>query len=122
MAAATKAAEGLAKDILILDLRNLTDVVDFFVLASSESELHLNAIATGIEEGLREMGIRLHHREGEPGSRWILLDYLEVVVHLMHPSTRAFYALEELWGDAPFTRVESMGLAVQGAVDGDEDD
>lgn len=120
-AVASLAADELATDIVVLDLRTLSDVVDFFVLASSDSDMHLNAIATGIEQGLRASGVALYHREGEPGSRWILLDYLDVVVHLMHPATRAFYALEELWGDAPAERVESKRLAVD-AIPSDEAD
>ncbi len=124
-AVALIAADELAADIVILDLRRLSDIVDFFVIASSDSDMHLNAISTGIETKLREAGIMVSHREGEPGARWILLDYLDVVVHLMHPSTRAFYALEELWGDAPLTRIESRRLAVEGLAPsggGDDDE
>jgi ribosome-associated protein len=125
MAAAACAADELATDILVLDLRTLSDVVDFFVIASSSSDMHLQAIAAGIEERLREDGAAPHHREGDPGSRWILLDYFDVVVHMMHPETRAFFSLEELWGDAPRTMIESKQLSVETAEalgDDDADD
>jgi len=112
MAAAALAADELATDIVVLDLRTLTDVVDFFVLASSDSDMHLHAIATGIQEGLDDAGVALYHREGDPGSRWILLDYFDVVVHVMHPATRSFYSLEDLWGDAPVIKVASERLSV----------
>ncbi|MBN1425244.1 ribosome silencing factor [Candidatus Fermentibacteria bacterium] len=111
MAAATLAADELATDIVVLDLRTLSDVVDFFVIASSPSDMHLHAIASGIEDGLRHKGTAPHHREGGAGSRWILLDYIDVIVHLMHPSIRTFYSLEELWGDAPTRRVETRRLS-----------
>lgn len=111
LAAADRAADELATDIVVIDLRTLSDVVDFFVIASSTSDMHLSAIASSIEEGLYREGAVPHHREGEAGSRWILLDYIDVIVHLMHPATRAFYSLEELWGDAPVRKIESRGLS-----------
>ena len=122
MSAAALAADQLATDIVVLDLRTLSDVVDFFVLASSDSDMHLNAIATGIQDGLDAAGAALYHREGGTGSKWILLDYVDVVVHLMHPATRAFYSIEDLWGDAPLAKIESKRLAVDAASIGESDD
>ena len=109
------AIEALATDIVILDLRALSDVVDFFVIVSGKSNVHLDAIAVGIDRGTRATsGVSAYHREGETGSHWILLDYIDVVVHIFMPATRQFYALEDLWGDAPILRVEAPRLTPEG--------
>ncbi len=94
------------EDILIFDLRQLTDVADFFVLVTGGSDLHVKAIADFIEDELEKLGIRLYHKEGYENLRWVLLDYVDVVVHIFRPETRDFYNLERLWADATITRVE----------------
>ncbi len=94
------------EDIQIFDLRQLTDVADFFVLVTGGSELHVKAIADFIEDELEKEGIRLYHKEGYENLRWVLLDYIDVVVHIFRPETREFYSLERLWADAKITRVE----------------
>lgn len=94
------------QDILILDVRKLTDVTDFFILVSGESDLHVKAISDFIEDELKKEKIRPWHKEGYQNLNWVLLDYIEVVVHIFLPSTREFYALEKLWGDAKITRLE----------------
>lgn len=90
-----------AEDVMILDLRELDGVCDFFVLATGSSEVQTRAIADGVEEGLRAEGLRPWHVEGYEARRWILLDYVDVVVHVFHAKAREYYLLDKLWGDAP---------------------
>ncbi|HEX7078658.1 MAG TPA: ribosome silencing factor [Candidatus Eisenbacteria bacterium] len=89
-----------AEDVTILDLRRLDGVSDFFVLATGHSEVQVRAIADAVDEGLREQGIRPWHVEGYEARRWILLDYVDVVVHVFHARAREYYLLDKLWGDA----------------------
>jgi ribosome-associated protein len=89
-----------AEDLVLLDLRPLGAVADFFLLASGSSEVQVRAIAENIEETLRAAGTRPWHVEGTANRRWILLDYVDVVVHVFHRETRSYYLLERLWGDA----------------------
>ena len=90
---------------MVLDLRGISTFTDFFVICSATSEPHLKAIAGEIETRLREdHGIRAVAVDGFLASQWIVLDYLQVVVHVFHQDKRAFYSLEDLWGDA--TRIE----------------
>jgi ribosome-associated protein len=89
-----------AEDVMILDLRELDGVCDFFVLATGSSEVQVRAIADGVEEGLRVEGLRPWHVEGYEARRWILLDYVDVVVHVFHAKAREYYLLDKLWGDA----------------------
>jgi ribosome-associated protein len=86
----------------VLDLREISTFTDFFVICSASSEPQLKAIAGEIETRLRqEHGVRAVAMDGFPASQWIVLDYLQVVVHIFHRDKRAFYSLEDLWGDAP---------------------
>ncbi|HEU5049670.1 MAG TPA: ribosome silencing factor [Gemmatimonadales bacterium] len=87
--------------IVILDLRGLNDATDYFVIASGTSDAHVRGIAESVMEKMTRKGFRTHHVEGVAGGRWVLLDYVDFVVHLFHPETRAFYQLERLWNDAP---------------------
>ena len=90
-----------AEDVVILDLRGLDGVCDFFVIATGNSEVQVRAIADAVEEGLRESrGIKPWHSEGFEARRWILLDYVDVVVHVFHTRAREYYLLDKLWGDA----------------------
>jgi ribosome-associated protein len=89
-----------ATDVKILDLRKLSTICDFFVICSASVEIHAKAIADSIIENLEKKGIRAWHHEGYQGSRWILLDYVDVVVHIFLNEVRGFYELEKLWGDA----------------------
>ena len=85
----------------MLDLRELAGVSDYFVIVSAASEVQTKAIADFIEEQLREShGVKPWHVEGKDGRRWVLLDYIDVVVHVFHERTREYYLLERLWGDA----------------------
>ena len=97
---------------MVLDLRGISTFTDFFVISSATSEPHLKAIAGEIETRLREdHGIRAVAVDGFPASQWIVLDYLQVVVHVFHQDKRAFYSLEDLWGDAPRVEWEKVASA-----------
>ena len=90
-----------ASDPVLLDLRELEAVSDYFVIVSAASEVQVKAIADHLEDSLREsMGIKPWHVEGREGRHWMLLDYIDVVVHVFHEKTREYYLLERLWGDA----------------------
>ena len=105
-AAARLALEKKAEDVQILSLGELSSVCDYFVLASGRSETQVRAIAERIEEGLAELGTRAWHREGYAGRRWILLDFVDTVVHVFHRETREYYMLERLWGDASVETID----------------
>ncbi len=88
-------------DIRILRVAELSSVCDYFVIASGEADVHVKAIATAVEEGLWQAGHQAYHIEGMNEGNWVLLDYIDVVIHVFREPTRRFYALEKLWGDAP---------------------
>lgn len=103
-----------ATDVKILDLRKLSPICDFFVICSASVEVHAKAIADSIMENLEKKGIRAWHHEGYQASRWILLDYVDVVVHIFLNEVRDFYELEKLWGDAKteeLTEVKETSLS-----------
>lgn len=87
--------------LVVLDLRGLSDAADYFVIASGTSDAHVRGIADGVVEALDRAGHPASHVEGLPSGRWVLLDFMDIVVHLFHPETRAYYRLERLWQDAP---------------------
>jgi len=89
-----------ALDIVVLDLRGISSATDWFVVMSGTSDVHVKAIADAITEGLDAEGEHAGHVEGLTGRRWVLLDYIDFVVHVFHPQARLFYQLENLWGDA----------------------
>jgi len=91
-----------AEEIVVLDLREISTFTDFFVICSASSEPQLKAIAGEIEAQLkRDHATRPVAVDGFPASQWIVLDYMQVIVHIFHAEKRAFYSLEDLWGDAP---------------------
>lgn len=94
-----------AEDVKVLDLRKLTPIADFFVICTAHSDPQVKAIADAILEGSKELGERVWHKEGMTQKSWILLDYVDVVVHIFLRDTRTFYGLEKLWGDAVITDV-----------------
>lgn len=85
---------------MVLGLEGVTDMTDFFVIASGTSDTHVRALGEHIQEELAKDGARAHHVEGLQQGRWVLLDYVDFVVHLFHPSLRNFYQIERLWSDA----------------------
>ena len=98
-----------AIDPLVLDLRGLTAATDYFIIASGTSDAHVRGMAEHLLTGLAPSGVEPHHVEGLPQGRWVLLDYVDFVVHVFHPELRDFYQLERLWSDAPvvFSAAES---------------
>ena len=107
--AAALALDLKAQDVRILNLKGVTDVTDFFVIASGTSDTHVRAVAQHIAEELKKEGVPAHHEEGLTTGRWALLDYVDVVVHVFHPTLRAFYQLERLWSDAQVVTVQPQG-------------
>ncbi len=95
-----------AREPLVLDLRGLSDATDFFLIASGDSDVHVRAIAEHLLEELGREGVRPAGVEGERAARWVLIDYIDLVVHVFHPLIRDFYQLERLWGDAPAFLIE----------------
>jgi len=95
------AVENKARDVVVLDMRGITPLYDFFVLATGTSRRQLHTITEEIDANLREQGDLRLSVEGYESSRWIVQDYGDVVVHVFTPETREYYALEELWADAP---------------------
>ena len=95
------------RDVTVLDLRGLSSATDFFLIATGTSDIHVRSIAEYIMEELKRDGVRPDHVEGVRGGRWVLIDYIDFVVHVFHPAAREFYQLERLWGDAPLLAVES---------------
>lgn len=90
-----------AENIIVLDVRKLSSVTDYFVIASGTSQPHLRAIVEEISSRLRdEHDLRPSRAEGSTGGTWVVLDYFDVIVHVMHTDTRQRYDLEGLWGDA----------------------
>jgi ribosome-associated protein len=99
--AAVAASDKLAQDIIAFDVSEQLAVADAFVLCSAPNDRQVRAIVEAIEERLAALGAKPAHREGERENRWVLLDYIDVVVHVQHEDERAFYSLERLWSDCP---------------------
>ena len=95
------AHEKKAYSVRIFDLRKRSPVTDFFVICSVDAEVQARAVADHITDTLRPQDIRPWHTEGYNGTGWVLMDFVDVVVHIFLPRVRDFYALEKLWGDAP---------------------
>ncbi len=99
---AALAADKKATDIVALDLRGVAGYTDFFVIGTGNTERQVKAIHDGIHESMKkELGELPRRVEGLPEARWVLMDYLDVVVHVLTPEAREFYRLEQLWGEAP---------------------
>jgi ribosome-associated protein len=95
------AADNKARDVLVLDMRGITPLYDFFVLASGQSRRQIHTITEEIDAALSERGDVRHSIEGYVASKWVVQDYGDIVVHVFDPDTRQYYSLEELWADAP---------------------
>jgi ribosome-associated protein len=98
---AEAAADKLASDIMIIDVSDRLVITDCFVLASAPNDRQVKSIVDEIEERARAAGARAVRREGERDGRWVLLDLVDVVVHVQHTEERVYYALERLWKDCP---------------------
>ena len=90
-----------AEDVSVLDLRELSGATDFFVIATGRSDTHVSAIADYVVDELKKEGVRPYGVEGMRSGRWVLVDYVDFVIHVFHPAARDFYQLERLWGDVP---------------------
>ena len=98
--AAELAMERKAQELVVLDLRGISSATDYFLIGSGTSDVQVRAIADHIIEEMKKEGVRPGHVEGLEGGRWVLIDYIDFVVHVFHPEARSFYQLEGLWGDA----------------------
>jgi len=97
-------------DVRIIDLRELVSFTDYFVICSADSDTQVKAIADEIDKSLRDEGLKCWHKEGYRALSWVLLDYVDVVVHVFKKEMREFYNLEKLWGDAPVIKIEDPAL------------
>jgi ribosome-associated protein len=96
-----------AEDVVILDLRKISNITDYFVICTGTSEPHLRAIVNQIEDQLqKEYGLKPRSTDGSIHTSWVVLDYFDVIVHVMRGDVRATYNLEDLWGDAPQIKVK----------------
>ena len=104
--------EKKGRDILVLDVHEVSGIADIFIVATGDSDLQIRAIVDSVRANLKEKaGERPWHVEGSDHHQWVLLDYVDLVVHVFQNETRAFYSLERLWGDAPREEVDEMGDA-----------
>lgn len=114
-AAAQAAADKLAHDIVAYDVSDVLAITDAFLLASAPNDRQVKAIVDGVEEYLlKELGAKPVRREGERDGRWVLLDYVDIVVHVQHSEERVFYALERLWKDCPTLSLPADAVATRG--------
>lgn len=120
--AAQAAADKLATDVSIVDVSDRLAITDAFVLASAPNERQVQAIVDAVEERLREHSIKPVRREGVNEARWVLLDFVDVVVHVQHAEERAYYALERLWKDCPTIPFVDRDAPVEDAAAASDDD
>lgn len=104
--AAEAALERNARDPVVLDLRGLSDVTDFFLIVTGDSDTHTRAIAENVVQRMKEAGVRPVGIEGMNHGRWVLMDFVGLIVHVFLAPVREFYRLERLWGDAPAHELE----------------
>lgn len=97
-------------DVRLLDLKKLASFADYFVICSADSDVQVKAIADEIEKSLRDEGIKVWHKEGYRALKWVLLDYVDVVVHIFKKDAREFYNIEKLWGDAVIKELKDPEL------------
>jgi len=99
--------EKLAEDVTILDVRKLTTLTDYFIVCHASSDVQIKAIADNVEDCTREeLGEKVWKKEGLETRRWVILDYVNVVVHIFHKEQREYYGIERMWNDAEVTKVE----------------
>lgn len=104
------AQERKGRDVVVLDLRGISSATDYFLIVSGTSDIHVRSVAEHIVEELKKDHVRPDHVEGLRSGRWVLLDYIDFVVHVFHPAVREFYQLERLWGDAPALILDGQEL------------
>lgn len=108
--AARAAASKLAQNVVIIDVSEHLVITDCFVIASASNDRQVNAIVDEVEEKMREAGHKPARREGTREGRWVLLDYVDIVVHIQHTDEREFYSLDRLWRDCPQIEVDLEGV------------
>lgn len=106
--AAQLCQEYKANDVVLLDLHGVSDMTDFFIVASGTSDTHVRSIGEHLIEDMKKEGSPAHHVEGLAQGRWVLVDFVDFVVHVFHPTLRSFYQLERLWSDAQQVPVPSV--------------
>mgnify|MGYP001586580303 CR=1 FL=1 len=111
-AAAALCLDLKAHEVVLLDLDGVTDMTDCFVIASGTSDTHVRSIAEHVMEEMKKRGTAAHHVEGLTQGRWVLVDFVDFVVHVFHPTLRGFYQLERLWGDATVVTVAEQGAVL----------
>ena len=100
--AAVEALEEIkAKDITVLDVRKMTSLFDYMIVATAESARQTKALARNVQDKLKELGVRVQGLEGEQTGEWVLVDLGDIIVHVMQPAIRTYYNLEQLWGGGP---------------------
>lgn len=113
LVAANAAADKKASDVIVLDVSDQLVITDCFVIASAPNERQVGAIVDNVEEKMRAAGTKPVRREGAREGRWVLLDFVDVVVHVQHAEERAFYGLERLWKDCPRIEFDLDGASVE---------
>lgn len=116
--AASAAQDKKAEDIMLLDMRELTIMCDYFLICTARNTQHVKAVVEGIQERVEAAGRRVRHIEGMATARWVLMDYGDVIVHVFLPEERAFYDLERLWADARLTELAAVVGQVRSAQRG----
>ena len=116
--AAEAASDKLATDIIAYDVSEQLVITDVFLLCSAANDRQVRAVVDEIEEKLRRLGARPVRREGEREGRWVLLDYLDIVIHVQHVEEREYYALERLWKDCPVLPLPEPLTASRGTAGG----
>lgn len=114
--AALAANEKLATDIAVIEVSQLMPIVDYFVFASGDNERQVSAIVDEVEDALRELDAKPVRREGVRDARWVLLDYGDIVVHIMREKEREYYGLDRLWKDAPLVEIPELAEAARSDV------
>ena len=105
---AVRAADDrLAQDIVALDLRNVTPIADYFVVTHARNDKQLDAIVDSVVEAAHKEGLEVKNVEGKDGGKWVLIDLVEVIIHVFHYTERDHYNLEKLWSDAPLVDVSA---------------
>jgi len=118
--AAQAAADKLAKDILLVDVSDRLAITDVFVIVTGANERQVGAIVDSVEEKMRAAGAKPPRREGERDGRWVLLDFIDIIVHVQHSEERVFYALDRLWKDCPTVAFVDAAAPVGAAGDATE--
>jgi len=116
--AAAAAADKLASDIIAYDVSDQLVITDAFLLCSASNDRQVRSVIDEIEDRLRKAGAKPVRREGEREGRWVLLDYVDIVVHVQHSEERVFYALERLWKDCPLIPLPEPAVAAAAGTAG----